>query len=209
MKPTKQHIQDHALKLYNQNGYVNVRLQHIADAAFVSVGHLAYHFKTKDNITSAIYDNLVVQQEKLLKEFCIVPLFEDVQRYITAVYTLQQQYIFFYLDMLEIFRAYPGIGEKHRRHVDWRQKQLMYMMDFNISRGAFQPVVEEQKKMLLNQLSAHLDAWRYVVKIQFYSEDSLGMFSGVFWNLLKPCFSDMGQKEFEQLTASLQAARKI
>ena len=55
MKPTKKHISDKALNQFNENGVVNVRLQHIADAAFVSVGHLAYHFKNKDNIITELY----------------------------------------------------------------------------------------------------------------------------------------------------------
>ena len=47
MKPTRQYILDKALTLFNEKGFVNVRLQHIADSAFVSVEHLAYHFKNK------------------------------------------------------------------------------------------------------------------------------------------------------------------
>ncbi|MEL7123903.1 MAG: TetR/AcrR family transcriptional regulator, partial [Bacteroidota bacterium] len=50
MKSTKQKILDAALKLFNQDGIVNVRLQHIADEAFVSVGNLAYHYSNKESI---------------------------------------------------------------------------------------------------------------------------------------------------------------
>ena len=106
MKPTKQHIQDHALKLFNEKGFVNVRLQHIADAAFVSVGHLAYHFKNKDGIVEELYDELRGKQALLLAEFRVVPLLEDINRYLGAVYDLQSTYIFFYLDTLEVLRAY-------------------------------------------------------------------------------------------------------
>ncbi len=38
MKPTKQYILDKALILFDEKGFVNVRLQHIADSAFVSDG---------------------------------------------------------------------------------------------------------------------------------------------------------------------------
>lgn len=44
MKPTKQYISDKALALFNEKGFVNVRLQHIADSAFVSVGHLVLQY---------------------------------------------------------------------------------------------------------------------------------------------------------------------
>ena len=77
MKPTKQYILDKALALFNEKGFVNVRLQHVADRAFVSVGHLAYHFK-KEEIISSLYKRLKKKQESLLTEFRVLPLFEDI-----------------------------------------------------------------------------------------------------------------------------------
>lgn len=55
MKPTKQKILDSALRLFNEKGIVNVRLQHIADESIVSVGHLAYHYANKEAIINALY----------------------------------------------------------------------------------------------------------------------------------------------------------
>ena len=49
-KDVKEIIIKEALHLFNTNGFVNVRLQHIADAASISVGHMAYHYKNKDAI---------------------------------------------------------------------------------------------------------------------------------------------------------------
>jgi AcrR family transcriptional regulator len=78
MKPTKQYILDKALILFNEKGFVNVRLQHIADTAFVSVGNLGYHFKNKEDIISSLYKRLKKKQELLLTEFSVLPLFEDI-----------------------------------------------------------------------------------------------------------------------------------
>ncbi|MFM7429821.1 MAG: TetR/AcrR family transcriptional regulator, partial [Flammeovirgaceae bacterium] len=47
-KEVKQAILHKALALFNLNGFVNVRLQHIADASEISVGHMAYHYKNKE-----------------------------------------------------------------------------------------------------------------------------------------------------------------
>jgi len=44
LNKTKKKIIVAALKLFNQNGLVNVRLQHIADEAFISIGNMAYHY---------------------------------------------------------------------------------------------------------------------------------------------------------------------
>ena len=41
---TKQKIVHASIKLFNENGVANVRLQQIADEIGISVGNLAYHF---------------------------------------------------------------------------------------------------------------------------------------------------------------------
>lgn len=43
---TKGKILVEALKLFNEKGFVNVRLQHIADKCNICVGNLAYHFES-------------------------------------------------------------------------------------------------------------------------------------------------------------------
>ena len=92
MKPTKQHIADKALLLFNDKGFVNVRLQHIADAAFVSIGHLAYHFKNKDAILEYLYEKIKREKGKLLNEHKILPLFEDIDRMLEEIFYHQKTY---------------------------------------------------------------------------------------------------------------------
>ena len=131
MKHTKTYILTRSLKLFNTNGFVNVRLQHIADACDISVGHLAYHFKNKDSIVEALYDQLKGQQETLLYEFRMVHLFEEINQQLLGIFQLQKQYLFFYLDTLEALRAYPSIKEKHQQHIAWQIQQVEWMFNFN------------------------------------------------------------------------------
>lgn len=111
MKDTKDKILAAALKLFNRDGIVNVRLQHIADEAFISIGNLAYHFSNKEAIVQELYHTLTREQEELLKEYRVVPLFEYLHRLVHRTYLLQIKYLFFYIDTLEITRAYPLIGQ--------------------------------------------------------------------------------------------------
>lgn len=110
MKPTKQHILDKALLLFNEKGFVNVRLQHIPDSAFVSEGHLAYHFKNKEDLIVSACKRLKKKQELLHAECRVLPLFEDTELLLRKMYQLQQQYRFFYADTLDVLRAFPAIG---------------------------------------------------------------------------------------------------
>jgi AcrR family transcriptional regulator len=200
MKPTKQYILEHALKQFNQNGFVNVRLQNIADAAFVSVGHLAYHFKNKDTIIDNLYEELKQEQEALLMEFKVVPLFEDIQRQLVSLFQLQKKYLFFYLDTLEITRAYPVIQQKHMRHIEWKLQQIVFMLEFNISRGAFQkPVEGGQVKSTAWLFYACIDNWRYNQKVMGFDNPAQTDFLQSVWGLLQPWFTDMGWREYEQM----------
>lgn len=199
MKPTKQHIQDHALKLFNEKGFVNVRLQHIADSAFVSVGHLAYHFKNKEAIIESLYDELKAKQGLLLAEFRVVPLFEDINRYLISTYHQQSEYIFFYVDTIEIVRAYPQIQKKYSQHILWQLAQLKLMLGFNIARGSLIPLADQQVDHLSWQLRSIIDLWRYIVKTEGTKSETEQTFLNDIWGVLTPLFTDMGNREYRQL----------
>ena len=91
MSKTKEKIQLAALQLFNTEGIVNVRLQHIADEAFISVGNLAYHYPNKEAIVQALYQMIVKKQEELLAEYRIVPLFDNINYLFLHTYHLQKQ----------------------------------------------------------------------------------------------------------------------
>ena len=125
---TKQHILASALKLFNRDGFVNVRLQHIADEAIVSVGNLAYHFPNKEAIFNGIYQQILQEQKELLTEFRVVPLFDYLEKLIQLTYLLQQKYIFFYMDTLEILRAFPEQSKTHQNQIQWQENLLNTMI---------------------------------------------------------------------------------
>ena len=117
MKETKINIINAATSLFNKRGFANVRLQHIADEANISIGNLAYHFPTKKDILNTIYKELMKRQEESLNELNLVPLFENLDRHWDHVFEMQEEYAFFYQDTLEILRFSESIKEKYRKHI--------------------------------------------------------------------------------------------
>ena len=199
MKPTKQHIKDHALKLFNEKGFVNVRLQHIADAAFVSVGHLAYHFKNKDTIVAELYEDLKSRQQQILNEYRVVPLFEDINAYLVSTYQLQSTYKFFYADTLEVLRAFPDIQKKHSEHLRWQMAQIKMMLQFNCSRGSIIALTELQQNHLAWQMRSLIDMWLNIKRIEGASDYSQEIFLKDIWGIFSQILTDMGNRELEQL----------
>ena len=200
MKPTKQYISDKALILFNEKGFVNVRLQHIADSAFVSVGHLAYHFKNKEDIVLSLYKRLKKKQELLLTEFRVLPLFEDIDLLLHNMFRLQQQYRFFYLDTLEALRTFPEIAEKHRQLLQFQRQQIKFMMEFNTSRVSFiKPQYDEQFTHLSHIFCLTMDNWMSYQYINGNSTTDETGYCNDLWSILKVLFTDMGTQEFRQL----------
>ncbi|MCG8328510.1 MAG: TetR/AcrR family transcriptional regulator [Chitinophagales bacterium] len=189
-----------ALKLFNENGLVNVRLQHISDEAIVSVGNMAYHYTNKEAIVMALYQDLTKKQKALLAEYRIVPLFDNIDRLIRHTYHLQQEYVFFYLDTLEIVRAYPAVGAAHQQHIRFQIEQLQFMLDFNEKRGALLPATFEGVfQKLAKQIWMTMSFWRSQQAVRYEEEPSEESYKDAVWNLLIPHFTEMGKREYTQM----------
>lgn len=199
---TREKIIESAVKLFNINGLVNVRLQHIADEAFVSIGNMTYHYKTKELIVQAIWEQLVKKQRELLAAYRVVPLFEDIERQLRSTFELQQKYLFFYLDTLEVMRAFPNIAQAHQQHIAWQVQQVMTMLSFNVARGAFaSPPTEGYHLHLAQHYWMASDLWLYRQKIVGQPIDVYELYRATLWHLLMPNFTAMGHQEFRQLNA--------
>lgn len=200
MAKNKEKILTAALKLFNRDGMVNVRLQHIADESLVSVGNIAYHYNNKEAILIALYEALTKKQKQLLAEYRIVPLFDNIDRLVHHTFQLQLEYIFFYLDTLEIVRAYPLVGQAHQQHINSQLSQLKTILDFNVSRGA---LVKEPMEGIFNQLALQIwmtmDFWLTQQSIRNDKTPDVGDYKKATWNLLIPYFTNMGRLEYEQM----------
>lgn len=198
----RQKILDAALSLFNRDGLVNVRLQHISDESIVSLGNISYHFRNKDAIVHAIWEQLKNQQRILLDSYRVAPLFEDTERLMQHTFALQQAYRFFYLDTLEIMRAYPDLQPEYRQQTQWQVQQMLMSIQFNEARGAFMQEPEPGfYGYLAEQFWFNADLWLYQQSIRQLPLDHYPAFRQALWFLFVPLFSEMGKKEFAQLNA--------
>jgi hypothetical protein len=129
-----------------------------------------------------------------------LPLFEDIEHLLLRIFELQQEYRFFYVDTLEVMRAYPTIQVLHQQHIAWQILQMEVAIRFNQSRGAFR---EEQwagqYEVLAQQFWMVADHWMYRQYVQQRDSNDYSNFKNMLWNLIRPLFTNMGEREFEQL----------
>ncbi|MCI4648939.1 TetR/AcrR family transcriptional regulator [Phaeodactylibacter sp.] len=200
---TKEKILAAALKRFNADGMVNVRLQHIADEAGKSVGNLAYHFPNKQAIVLGLYKKLETEQIELLREFRIVPLFDNIDRLLEAVFQHQQTYRFFYLDTLEVTRAFPDVQAEYQKHIETEVQQWLQILEFNTARGVMSP---EPRPGFHTRLALQLWATstHYMAQEMVRSTVLPGLeaYKTAVWNLLIPLFTKLGHREYEQMLQS-------
>jgi AcrR family transcriptional regulator len=200
-KGIKEVIIREALSLFNTNGFVNVRLQHIADAAKISVGHMAYHYRNKEAILAAIYELLSERQRVYLAEFRVVPLFEDVDRQIKSNFELQRDFIFFYQDTLEIMRGFSAIRTRHQQQIAWHISQIQIMIDFNVARGVFiGPSLPNQYYFTAVQYWSSAEFWCYRQSVAGLSLTEYHHFRTSVWSVLTPLLTHVGKIEYAQLS---------
>ncbi len=200
MRKTKTKILKAALQLFNANGLVNVRLQHIADEALISVGNLAYHYPNKESIVLTLYQDLEQAQRELLKEFRIVPLFDYLDHLLVLTFELQQRYVFFYLDTLEIVRAYPSVRRAHQQHIQHQIQQFKAILGFNTARGVLRPEPEPGfYEAWARQIWHSMDSWPAQQRICGAQEMKVADYQAAVWSLLVPLLSPMGHLEYKQM----------
>jgi AcrR family transcriptional regulator len=205
MHKTKEKILDTALHQFNESGFPNVRLQHLADGAGISVGNLAYHYPNKEAILLALHERLFREQRTLMAEFRIVPLFEYWERQMQRSFELQCTYAFFFQDTLELIRAFPQIQEAHQKQVQWQIRQNRMSLDFNVSRGALKaPTDPTQYEELATQLWMTGASWFNRQQILGLPPQGYPAFRRALWQLIQPHFTPIGTQEFAQLTQLLE-----
>ncbi|MCB9289481.1 MAG: TetR/AcrR family transcriptional regulator [Lewinellaceae bacterium] len=199
---TKQRILDAALQLFNAEGYVNVRLAQIAGKADMSVGNMAYHYPHKTEILEGIYEELLARQQQLLAEINLAPIFENFDYFLRATFDLQKEYIFFYLDTLELIRTSEKLKRVHREHVQWQRMQLELLLQLNRARGVvdWRPGSDNPRR-LSRHLRHVMDSWHSLQLIEGEPADDFGAYRSCSWSVLQPYFTDMGWKEYGQLRA--------
>ena len=136
---TKQKILNSAVRLFNEHGLTNVRLQHIANDIGISVGNLAYHFRNKEAIVSALCDQIEEEISEVLSNYRIFPNLIDFDNQLSKYFSFLAKYPFYSNDLIELERNYPKMYAKHKCLIDKMISQLHKRFDYKQKREVLKP----------------------------------------------------------------------
>lgn len=198
MSNTKQKILKSAIELFNQKGLVNVRLQQIADDSGISVGNLAYHYYSKKAIVNAIDEQLDQELELVLATDQNFPHLIDFDNHLGRYFFLLNQYSFYFLDLLEMERAYPKMHSKRLIYIEEMITQIQEWLRLNGEKGILKPeLLDNQHQHTAESIWMIITFWLTQRQVRGKTDIGEGHFKEFIWNQLIPLLTEVGWMEFE------------
>jgi AcrR family transcriptional regulator len=200
MNSTKEKIVQSAIKLFNANGLVNVRLQHIADETGISVGNLAYHYCSKKALVETIDIQLEIEIGAILNNNLEFPYLIDFDNHLSNYYDLLKRFSFYFLDVLELERGYPKLHLKRKVYINQLIGQINTWMVLNSEKGNIKPEIHAHQ-----YANTSLTVWMIITfwltqqKIRGIPDENEGVFKEVVWNQILPLFTKTALMEFEAI----------
>jgi AcrR family transcriptional regulator len=117
---TRERILATALRLFNESGTAPVSTNHIADALGISPGNLYYHFRNKEEIIRALFEQQFARWDEL---YALpddrMPTLADLEQLVRATFVTAWDYRFMYRELIALLRRDQQL---HRRWVDIRAR---------------------------------------------------------------------------------------
>ncbi len=201
---TKQKILDTAMRLFNSVGVANVRLQHIADEAGISVGNLAYHYRNKEAIVDALFYQIEQELQGILSTYRVYPNLIDFDQQLSKYYLFGKSYPFYFSDLLQMAQEFD-VARKHRdRYIPRMWQQIRKRLDFNVQRGTLKP---EMESGLYDQLAESqwliISFWPVQCELRTPDCNQVLHFKKLVWSQWLPHFTDKGRQEYDLLIQPL------
>lgn len=196
---TRNKILIEARQLFYEKGIANVRLQQIADKTGISVGNLAYHYRSKEAIVSAVYQEVFAGLTQMLGGTLKQKDLSDFNALFETIYQFVTTHRFCFNNVWEIARNYPEIQEKWEILIGKVLKQTQQRINFHVKRSVLNT---EPYKEAYNQLAQHL-----LINFHFWIPQQLikgkpanmSLFKNALWSLLYPHLTGKGKIEYKKI----------
>ena len=117
---TSERILATALRLFNESGTAPVSTNHIAEALGISPGNLYYHFRNKEEIIRALFEQQFARWDA---DYAFpddrLPNLDDLQQLVRATFVTAWEYRFMYRELIALLRR---DAQLHQRWVEVRAR---------------------------------------------------------------------------------------
>ena len=165
---TKQRILLTSRQLFNDNGEASVTALDISQTLDISPGNLYYHFRSKEDILSQLFDQLyqdiVPRLEEL--EMALAGL-ENQPIVLEALFETMWEYRFVFLDTHRIAQRYPRLKRRIQNLIARQYLAFARWIEQLESLGLVLPPTPENRELLIENLTQQSLSWVAISPLRF------------------------------------------
>ena len=168
---TKDKILATALALFNNEGEAQVSAVDIASVMGISPGNLYYHYKGKDEIIAALFEDFDVEIRQVLSAPLNDPLaIEDNWIYLYIIFEEIFDFRFFYRNQGELLRRIPALRGPFSRILALKERTVYSMISTlgDLGKLSFE---EGEMGALAGRLAQHFTFWLQYHDLRFRPEN--------------------------------------
>ena len=201
MKETRQRILDTARRLFNAQGLHRVGVREVARAADMSVGNLAYHFPTKDELVEAIVTELHELNQRrifgaLPEDFSLLTLYQAA----TAAMRNMLDYRFVLLSYVDAVTASPPLRALEEGMAKKRRRRHDDMLEALIRCGYLDWRVRARSEIIYEQSAMISSGWLAAAALRGLDEEvAVRHFAKLGCALLEPHCTPRGKRQLRQI----------
>ncbi len=156
---TRDRILETALALFNEEGEAQVSTVDIAGVMEISPGNLYYHFRGKEAIIEALFDNFEEEMRLVLTAPINRPLaIEDNWVFVYIVFEEINDFRFFYYALSSILERCPDLRPRMTRLLKLKQETANAVLK-TLEKEKLVAFGKGEREALAMRLAAHLTFW--------------------------------------------------
>ncbi|MAA63995.1 MAG: TetR family transcriptional regulator [Alteromonadaceae bacterium] len=178
---TRDRIIDASLMLFNTVGEPNVTTLLISDELDISPGNLYYHFKSKGDIVSQLFDVYEAEMHDLL----VVPEDVDISLeqlgiFLHLIFEVIARYRFLYQDLVNVLSRYDNLQNRFRKILKLKRKAFQTLCQ-SLSDQQLMHISNTQLDALCEQLALTISYWvSFEMLSHLEDKDRVDLGRGVF-----------------------------
>ena len=152
---TRDKIIETAIDLFNDRGTKAVTTNHIAQACGISPGNLYYHFRNKEDIIRAIFEQMDaygLEQYRLIVDRFQPGSLEAMERTFVMIQEYNWRYRFFKRELTALIMSDPLLKERFHQTHHGLLAIVRHSLDSSIALGVLKPLTERERALLSEEI---------------------------------------------------------
>lgn len=200
-KNSKEKILQKALELFNDKGFANVSIRLIATELNISHSNLIYHYKTKNDIATALHNELLekaiaLNTKAVTYSDFIEGLFESTKQGFEILY----DYRFLMIDLNFILKENEALKIAFLQVEKVRAKMYQNVITIAVeNKDLHEELYPNEYDFFIDQIKIFSDSW--IVSSQIYHTDLtkkaiVDLYADLFIKMWFPYLTDSGKEKF-------------